>query len=362
MQWIIGGIAIIFSFVGIFLLWNVTPLKKQPFTSNVKVSVIIPARNEAKRILPLLSSIQKQQSLIHEWIVVDDHSTDATGTIAKQYGAKVIEAKPLPKGWFGKPWACYQGAQAASGNIFVFLDADTTLLPQGLEKILAKFWETKTPLSIQPYHVVGKPYEQLSLFFNLIVMMTTALFTPLGNKLKATSFFGPCQVMSKEDYWRIDGHAVAKAAILEDIALGNALANATGKPVRAMGGKGAIAFRMYPEGFNSLVEGWTKNFATGASLIPGWLLTLVSLWITGLFIAFLSGVAPFMWIDQAYLIIYGSVGLLVFIISRKVGQFSLLTIVFYPIYLLFFVGLFIRSSQRLKRQKTVTWKGRKLDL
>ncbi|MGA0097143.1 MAG: hypothetical protein ACO3H6_01000, partial [Bacilli bacterium] len=72
--------------------------------------------------------------------------------------------------------------------------------------------------------------------------------------------------------------------------------------------------------------------------------------------------APFMWIDQAYLIIYGSVGLLVFIIARKVGQFSLLTIVFYPIYLLFFVGLFIRSSQRLKRQKTVTWKGRTLDL
>jgi 4,4'-diaponeurosporenoate glycosyltransferase len=159
----------------------------------------------------------------------------------------------------------------------------------------------------------------------------------------------------------VDGHAVAKHAILEDIALGKALQEKTGHLIRAMAGRGAIAFQMYPEGMTSLIEGWTKNFATGAGLIPGWLLATVSLWITGMFIAFLSGIAPFMWEGQAYLIGYLLVGVITFLLARKVGRFSILTIVTYPIQLIFFVWLFARSSSRSKKKK-VTWKGRDLDL
>jgi 4,4'-diaponeurosporenoate glycosyltransferase len=362
MQWIIFSLSLTLTLVGFFLLWSVPVFPKNQFNSELKVSVIIPARNEANRISPLLNSLKKQASLLHEWIVVDDHSTDATAQLAQDAGARVITAQPLPKGWFGKPWACYQGAKAANGDILMFLDADTVLLPQGIEKILSEFIIDETPLSVQPFHVMHTFYEQFSLFFNLIVMMTTALFTPLGKRINAQSFFGPCQVMLAQDYWAVDGHAVAKHAILEDIALGEALQTKTNKRIRVRGGSGAIAFRMYPEGLQSLVEGWTKNFATGASLIPSWLLTLVSLWITGMFIAFLSGIAPFMWQDQAYLIGYGVVGIITWFLARKVGNFSILTIFFYPLYLIFFVWLFIRSSRRLKTQKKVTWKGRELDL
>jgi 4,4'-diaponeurosporenoate glycosyltransferase len=118
---------------------------------------------------------------------------------------------------------------------------------------------------------------------------------------------------------------------------------------------------MYPEGMTSLIEGWTKNFATGAGLIPGWLLATVSLWITGMFIAILSGIAPFMWEGQAYLIGYVLIGVDTYLLARKVGRFSILTIVTYPIQLIFFVWLFARSSSRSKKKK-VTWKGRDLDL
>jgi 4,4'-diaponeurosporenoate glycosyltransferase len=111
----------------------------------------------------------------------------------------------------------------------------------------------------------------------------------------------------------------------------------------------------------SLIEGWTKNFATGAGLIPGWLLATVSLWITGMFITILSGVAPFMWEAQTYLIGYFLVGVITYLLARKVGNFSLFTIVTYPLQLIFFVWLFARSSSRSKKKK-VTWKGRDLDL
>lgn len=362
MHWIIILIAVTFVFVGLFLLWRVPSIKQTTSFPTKKISLIIPARNEAKRIKPLLASIKLEKHLLHEWLVVDDHSTDGTATIASQSGATVIQAQALPKGWFGKPWACYQGAKHATGDVFVFLDADTVLRPKGLQKILATYFHDETPLSIQPYHVMKKGYEQLSLFFNLIVMMTTGLFTPFGKKIKATSFFGPCQVIGAKDYWSIDGHASGKHAILEDIAIGQALQKVTGKSLRALSGKGAIAFQMYPEGIGNLIEGWTKNFSSGASLIPSWMLGLVSVWITGMFITILSGFAPFMWTDQAYLIGYLMVGILTFYLARKVGRFSILTIVFYPIPLVFFVWLFIRSSIRSKKHKRVSWKGRELDL
>ena len=361
MNWIVLLMALILNAAGLFLLWRVPTFKNQTLQKKLNVSIIIPARNEAKRIQPLLKSIQQQTNVIREWIVVDDHSTDGTAAIAQSYGAKVITAEALPQGWFGKPWACYQGAKAAQGDIYMFLDADTVLQTHGLEKILASFDEDQTPLSVQPYHLMKKSYEQLSLFFNLIVMMTTGLFTPRGSSIKASSFFGPCQVIAKKDYWQVDGHAVAKHAILEDIALGKALQEKTGQRIRAMAGRGAIAFQMYPEGMTSLVEGWTKNFATGAGLIPGWMLATVSVWITSMFIAFLSGIAPFMWEGQAYLIGYLLIGVATFLLARKVGRFSIFTIVTYPIQLIFFVWLFARSSFRSKKKK-VTWKGRDLDL
>ncbi|MEN9819524.1 MAG: hypothetical protein RL379_302, partial [Bacillota bacterium] len=349
------------SSVGLFLLWKMERLKsfKKSFPS--KVSIVIPARNEFKRISPLLQSIQSQASLIHEYIVVDDNSTDGTATLAKSLGAKVVSAPPLPKGWFGKPWACYQGAKVATGDMLMFLDADVKILPQGMEAMLSEFNQDRTPLSIQPYHMMKKGYESLSLFFNLIVMMTTGLFTPLGSKMNASSFFGPCQIISKEDYWKVDGHAVAKHAVLEDMVLGEALRKSTGKNVRSRAGRGVIVFRMYGEGLRALIEGWTKNFATGAKLIPTWLMVLISLWMTGMFISLLSGIAPFMWKDQTYLIGYLFVGLTTWLLGRKVGNFSPIVIVLFPIQLIFFLWLFIRSSIQ-SNQKKVTWKGRELDL
>ena len=292
---------------------------------------------------------------------MDDQSKDGTSDIARSFGAQVLTSKPLPKGWFGKPWACYQGAQSAKGDIFIFLDADTRLKKNGLAKIMSTFLRDKTPLSIQPYHRVSRFYEQFSVFFNLIVMMTTGLFTPFKNKLKSQSFFGPCQVIQRDDYWKIDGHASAKNAILEDIVIGRSLQEKTGKTIRAISGKGSIEFRMYDEGLSHVIEGWSKNFATGSALIKPWMMIAVSMWLTGIFIQIFSGVAPFMWDGYVYLYGYVFVGVMLTYLARKVGSFSYTMIVLYPLYIFFFVYVFIQSS-RSKKRKKVSWKGRELDL
>jgi 4,4'-diaponeurosporenoate glycosyltransferase len=363
MHFIFLAIVILGLLSGYFLLSSPEKFSTEKDNELPKVSIIIPARNEENRLPHLLRSLNDQpKDLIEEIIVVDDQSTDNTAEIARKFHAKVIFAKPLPKGWFGKPWACYQGAEQAKANVLLFLDADTIIKKDGLRKIIQTFIKDRTPLSIQPYHVTKTFYEQFSLMFNLIVVMTSGQASLFKKRLKVTSFFGPCQIVRKEDYQSIGGHEAVKNKILEDIALGEAYQQHTKKPVRAMVGKGVISFRMYSEGFNSLVEGWTKNFSTGAKLIPGWMMVVISFWITGLFISFLSGIAPFMWTDYAYPIGYLMSVFFLYLMARKVGNFSFLLMFIYPLYILFFVWLFIRSSNKTTKQKKVQWKGRDLDL
>jgi 4,4'-diaponeurosporenoate glycosyltransferase len=355
-------IIVLANLLGFFLLFQVKPSLKGIQTKKLpKVSIIIPARNEEHRITPLLQSLKQEGAFKdHEVIVVDDHSKDQTAAIAHSFGAKVIQAKPLPKNWFGKPWACYQGAQAATQNIYVFLDADTVFEKDGFKKLIGVFLNDQTPMSVQPFHRMKRWYESLALLFNLIVMMSSGLFTPLGKKIKPSTFFGPCQVVTKENYWAIDGHAAAKNVVLEDIALGQAFQKTLNKPFRAYAGNGMIAFRMYPEGFQSLVEGFTKNFATGAGMIAPWLLVVISVWITGLFMSFLS-ISPETLANQTYFIGYGLTGLVTWLLSRKIGQFPIIVVVLYPIYIAFFLWIFVLSSIQAKKKK-VTWKGRSLDL
>src|SRR5439155_11996745 len=93
------------------------------------VSMVIPARNEARHIGPCVESALASAYPRLEVIVVDDHSTDDTGAIAASMAARdprvrVVVPPPLPSDWFGKQWACAAGAATARGAIIGFLDAD----------------------------------------------------------------------------------------------------------------------------------------------------------------------------------------------------------------------------------------------
>jgi len=92
-------------------------------TPSASISVVIPARNEARRIGPLLDAIARAPD-VAEVIVVDDESTDDTCVIARRAGATVLTGAPLPDGWAGKAWALQQGLSAAQSDWVVTLDAD----------------------------------------------------------------------------------------------------------------------------------------------------------------------------------------------------------------------------------------------
>ena len=323
-------------------------------------SVLIPARNEAASLPQLLTALACQSLRPLEVIVIDDHSSDATAAIARA-GApglevRVLQPPPLPAGWCGKTWALHHGVAASSGELLVFLDADTEPAPEFLQRLVAAWQRLGGLVSVQPYHRTEKPYEQLSVLFNLVGLMAV----PLGPGCGVA--FGPAMVTSRADYQRSGGHAAVAGTVVEDWFLGHCY-EAAGLPVSAFIGDGLIAYRMYPGGLGDLVTGFNKNFAAAAGEVRWPWMLAVLLWLSGLFWA--------AWCLPASLLgwplmgdprplsnglLYAAFALQLLVITRRVGRFRWINLVF-PVPVLFFLGVFVQAILNLKRGK-VRWKGR----
>lgn len=352
-----------FWFLGFIFLWRIPTLKKGRNLNNppYKISILIPARNEERTLGQLLLSIAHQTLKPHEIIVIDDHSEDTTAEIARRAGCIVMTSNPLPEGWTGKPWACWQGSQKATGDIFLFLDADTFLEPEGLSKIMSTYLEKGGLLSIQPFHKMKRRYERLSAIFNIITLAGMNAFTPLGSKLKPMGAFGPCMICSREDYLMVGGHEKARGEVLESLAVGKEFLKAN-REVYCYGGKETISFRMYPDGLRSLIEGFGKGFGTGANAMSVVNLFMIVGWVFG-------GVGVTRQLVQSAILgdwtgLFGWVALDVLYIFQihwmllRIGNFGFSTALLFQIPLTFFVIVFAYSILRIFLVRKVRWKGR----
>jgi len=324
------------------------------------MSVLIPARNEATTLPHLLAALRQQILRPDEVIVIDDDSNDGTATIARQAIATlpivVIQPPPLPEGWCGKTWALHHGVKASRGDVLVFLDADTEPSPQFLQHLLAQHEQPGGLVSVQPYHRTEKLYEQLSLLFSLVGLMAVRLGPNCGVA------FGPAMVSSRADYLRVGGHEAVADKVVEDWFLAHRYEEA-GFPVSAWLGGDSIAYRMYPGGLADMVAGFAKNFATAAGEVHWpWMLAAL-LWLSGLFwsawclpaavlgwpLVGTHGIGP-------NSLIYGAFAVQLLLLSRRVGRFGWINLIF-PIPVLFFLGVFILAIFNLERGQ-VEWKGR----
>ncbi|HEY8547952.1 MAG TPA: glycosyltransferase [Acidimicrobiales bacterium] len=316
------------------------------------VSVVVPARDEAASLPGLLVSLARLEPPPAEVLVVDDGSTDATAALARAGGATVLTAPPPPAGWLGKPWACHLGAEAAAGEHMLFLDADTRLAPDALGRLLATL-PAGGLLSVQPFHEVVRPHEQLSAVPNLVAMMGSAAFTPIPTDA-ARAAFGPCLLVGADAYRAVGGHAAVRGEVIEDVALARRF-RAAGRPVRALAGRGVASFRMYPGGLGALVEGWSKNLARGAGGVGVPVALAAAAWVAAC-AAVAAGVGTGSLPPAAYLAVAAQWWWML----RRIGSFRWWAWALWPVPLAAFVALFLRSAALTVARRPVRWRGRRV--
>jgi 4,4'-diaponeurosporenoate glycosyltransferase len=331
-----------------------------------RLIVVVPARDEAHVIGGLLGDLVGSGG-VDRVIVVDDHSTDGTAAVAKGFGPRieVVAAPPLPPGWTGKNWACHVGTTAAAAgsapeDVLVFLDADVRLDPSALDAVRDVLSQRRGVLSVQPFHVTRRPDEQLSLFCGLVALGALGA----GRRRSSPSgLCGPLVAARLADHLAVGGHESVRGEVIEDVALGRRYL-AEGIPTVVVLGGDLVRFRMYPTGVGQLIEGWTKNLASGAGAVAPVRTALTALWITALGSAAVDVVrAAASGSGSALtgaLVIHASFVVQVAVLGRRIGTFPWATAVLYPVPLAAFVGLFLRSAWRTHVRRRVVWRGRSL--
>jgi 4,4'-diaponeurosporenoate glycosyltransferase len=204
------------------------------------------------------------------------------------------------------------------------------------------------------------PSERLGALFNLITMMGLGAFTILGDRVPVRAAFGPCLLVERDDYFAVGGHRVAAGTVLEGLPLGRALAQA-GRPVRCLAGRGAVSFRMYPDGLRAMVDGFAKGFATGAGAVAPWVLVAVVAWVAGgistvrhLAMALAAPSTPVLpWALLAALYALQMRSML-----ARIGNFGWWPALLFPVPVVFFLCVFSLSVYRIALQRHVVWKGR----
>jgi hypothetical protein len=224
------------------------------------VSVIVPARNEEDCLGRCLQSLVTQEGVEFEVIVVDDHSTDRTGQIARSFQAVwVLESGPLPEGWTGKSHALNCGVKRARGRWFLFTDADTCHKAGSLARAFTEVRERGADLlSYSPEQEVCTLLEKAVMpviFAELAVTYRPAEVSDPRSSAAAAN--GQYVLVTRQAYEAAGGHAAVAGVILEDVALARRVKESGGRILFRFGGE-QVSTRMYRTA-GQLIEGWSKN-------------------------------------------------------------------------------------------------------
>ena len=234
------------------------------------VSVIIPARNERRNIERCVRSVLASRYPRLEVIVVDDHSTDGTGDIARAIAADdprltVIHAPALPLDWFGKQWACAAGAAAAHGTLLLFTDADTThepeLLPRAVNALFARGAELLSIAGVQEMHGFWERVIQPQMFALLAMRYGGTDHVSTTNNPRDAIANGQFILLRRDAYDAMGGHALVRDRVAEDLSLAQEFVRA-GRRIALLEAMDYMSTRMYAS-LSEIVRGWRKNIYAG---------------------------------------------------------------------------------------------------
>lgn len=228
------------------------------------VSVLIPARDEAKNIKRCIRSLLKQDYPNIEILVLDDNSSDGTGQIVRQMRKKdsrvrLITGKPLKNGWMGKSYACHQLSKCAKGDYFVFTDADTLHFSSSVSNAVNCLTANNLDaLSAYPMQIMVTIHERMLITFisfAILSFLPLVLIKKSRHPLFCTAI-GQFMLFKRDVYKKIGGHKSIKKEILDDVKISKQVKRC-GYKFMIFDGSGDIYCRMY-RNFSGAVKGYSK--------------------------------------------------------------------------------------------------------
>jgi chlorobactene glucosyltransferase len=254
-----------------------------------RVSILVPARNEANTIEMCIRSLLAQEYPDFEVLVLDDHSTDDTWQIVARLVAadrrlQLIKGHPLPDDWLGKHWACHQLAQQARGELLLFTDADTRHHPDALaDAVAAVQSEQADLLTVLPRQEVVSWGERLVV---PLIPWSIGTFVPLALAYRLAwpalvVGIGQFMLFQRRAYHAIGGYEAIKQHVADDITLARRI-TARGLRWRLADGSERICCRMY-RNYGQAREGLSKNLF-GAFNFNAPLFIFVWVWLAVVFV------------------------------------------------------------------------------
>jgi glycosyltransferase involved in cell wall biosynthesis len=248
------------------LEWDRMP-PGDPRVSNPKVSIIVPACNEAADIEATLARLLALEYDNYEVIAVDDRSTDQTGEMIERIASaaspgrlKVIRITDLPAGWMGKPHAMWSASNRASGDWLLFTDADVLFKPDALRRALAYAESERADhLVLFPRMIMKHPGEKMMIaFFQTLFVFGHRPWKVADPKTKDHIGVGAFNMIRRTVYEALGTYKALRFDVLDDMKLGKVVKNA-GYVQRNVFGEDLISIR-WAKGAWGVVDNLTKNF------------------------------------------------------------------------------------------------------
>ncbi|TFF40964.1 glycosyltransferase [Mucilaginibacter psychrotolerans] len=326
-----------------------------------KVSILIPARNEAEDIIPLLQSIHQQDYENYEVLILDDNSTDNTYSVCAAFCVKhprfsVIKGEPLAAGWLGKNYACHQLAKQANGDYYLFLDADEQvqngLITSAVHRMKLRGLALLSLFTNQTMRSAGEEMVVPLMHYILLNLLPLRLvYLVKSEALSAAS--GQFMLFDATGYKKHQWHQLVKNKVVEDVEIMK-MVKSTRLAGEALLANGMISCRMY-KGYSEAINGFGKNFLAAFNYnIIGFLIYLLLI---------VGGPAIIIMTMNLNLIaiMLGLIMLGRVMISLSAGQNAIKNLFLHPVQMFSLLLIGITSIQK-HLTKTTEWKGRKISV
>lgn len=249
-----------------------------------RISVVVPARNEAGKLEPALRSVLAQDYGPMEIVAVDDRSTDGTGEIldrlAREHGRlRVLHVEELPEGWLGKNHALHRGAEAADGDLLLFTDADVVMRDDEVLRRAAGYLERRSLDHITVIPDLEMPGTLLEAATGTFKMLFGLHFRPWRARDPDSDRYvgtGAFNLVRAAAYREVGGHDPIALRPADDLKLGRLLKRAGYRQAAVLGGD-VLSVEWYAS-LGDLVRGLDKN----AFAVADYRLARVAVATTGL--------------------------------------------------------------------------------